>query len=98
MHAPTITTSPRRHWQLPVTLALGLICSATQAAPFRLTSSTADAGGGQSQGTRFAVEGTGGQPDAGWLQGQRFTLQGGFWPTAVDEPVSDTLFRNSFED
>jgi hypothetical protein len=98
MHAPTITAFPRRHWLVPVTLALGLICSATQAAPFRLISSTADAGGSHSQGTRFAVEGTGGQPDTGRLQGQRFTLQGGFWPTAADAPNSDTLFRDSFED
>ncbi len=98
MHAPTHTASPRWHWLLPVTLALSLICPATPAAPFRLTSGTADVGGGHSQGQRFALEGTSGQPDAGWLQGQRFTLQGGFWPTAADASTSDTLFRNSFED
>ncbi len=97
MHAPSLFHPTRRQLLLPVALALGLI-GAAQAAPFRLISSTADAGGGHSQGTRFAVEGTAGQPDAGWLQGQRFTLQGGFWPAAADAPASDILFQNSFED
>lgn len=86
----------RQRWLLPI--ALVLITHGAQAAPFRLISGSADAGGGHAQGARFVVDGSAGQPDAGWLQGQRFTVQGGFWPTAVDAPNSDTLFRNSFED
>lgn len=67
------------------------------AGSFRLVSATADGGGNYAQGSRFRVEGTAGQPDAGWLQGQRFTLQGGFWP-AADATSSDALFSDNFED
>lgn len=80
-------------------LLLALLASSVHAAPFRLTSGTADGGGAHSQGTRFTVEGTAGQPDAGWLQGQRFTVEGGFWPThTAATSRGDAIFGNSFED
>lgn len=68
------------------------------AGSYRLVSGTADGGGNHAQGSRFRIEGTAGQPDAGWLQGQRFTLQGGFWPTAAAVAPSDTIFADNFED
>ena len=40
---------------------------------------TVDGGGGAATGAGFAVHGTLGQPDAGVLRGDRFTLTGGFW-------------------
>ena len=61
-------------------------------------SATADGGGNHAQGSRFRVEGTAGQPDAGWLQGQRFTLQGGFWPATAAATSSDAIFSDNFED
>lgn len=84
---------PAFRWAV-LTLALGLI-GAAQAAPFRLLESTHDGGGAHSQGGRFSIEGTAGQPDAGRAIGQRFAIQGGFWRPAT--PVSDTLFRHGFE-
>lgn len=87
---------PRRRWALP--LALVALASMAEAAPFRLVSGTADGGGEHSQGSRFTVEGTVGQPDAGLSQGPRFRVDGGFWPTAADSAATDSIFRNSFED
>lgn len=78
-----------------------LLLAATfaDAAPFRLISGTVDGGGEHSQGTRFAVEGTVGQPDAGRAQGARFRIDGGFWPTAsTSTPPTDSIFSHSFED
>lgn len=98
---PVLPLSVGARRRLPGSLALllGLLAAAAQAAPFRLTSATVDAGGTHSQGARFSVEGTAGQPDAGRLQGARFTLEGGFWPTTEPTaPQGDALFQNSFED
>jgi hypothetical protein len=74
------------------------LATIAEAAPFRLVSGTADGGGQHSQGTRFTVEGTVGQPDAGLAQGPRFRVDGGFWPTAATAAPTDSIFRNSFED
>lgn len=101
----TLTSSPapslrrrrstaRHCWSL--LLALVLIGSAA-AAPFRLIEGTADGGGQHSQGTRFAIEGSLGQPDAGMLTGNRFAIDGGFWrPSATTH--TDSIFANGFED
>ena len=40
---------------------------------------TVDGGGGTSQGDTFTLRGTVGQPDAGVLAGDGYTLAGGFW-------------------
>lgn len=57
---------------------------------------TVDGGGSVSSGGRFAVTGAIGQPDASLsLQGDRYTVQGGFWvegrPVPVDDP-NPTIF------
>ena len=42
--------------------------------------STIDGGGATSRGgNRFALSGTIGQPDTGSMEGQGYTLYGGFW-------------------
>lgn len=76
---------------------IGLTCSAAAlGGSYSLAGSTIDGGGQHSQGARFAVEGTIGQPDVDPASGSRFTLAGGFWPEA---PVTtDTIFANRFED
>lgn len=72
---------------------------AASAAPYRMLDSTIEGGGGHAQGTRFALQGTFGQADAGRIAGARFTLDGGFWHASVPhQPASDLIFRNSFED
>jgi hypothetical protein len=89
-------TAHRLPCLLLCTLLAGLSATAF-AAPFRLHSSTIDGGGGHSQGARFAVEGTLGQPDVAQLAGARFGLDGGFWqPAAIER--ADTIFSNGFED
>jgi hypothetical protein len=76
---------------------IGLTCSAAAlGGSYSLASSTIDGGGQHSQGARFAVEGTIGQPDVDPASGSRFTLAGGFWPEAP--VVTDTIFANRFED
>lgn len=76
--------------------ALG-IAAIAQADPFELIEGTSDGGGEYSQGTRFALEGSIGQPDAGTLTGTRFAIDGGFWRPAI-APQNDTIFSNSFEE
>lgn len=77
-----------------------LLATLAEAGPFKLVSGTVDAGGAHSQGARFAVEGTVGQPDAGLAQGARFSVEGGFWPTTTTTSAAptDSIFRNAFED
>jgi hypothetical protein len=63
---------------LPCVLALGLL--AGTAAAYELSWWTVDAGGSNhSPGTRHALGGTLGQPDAGSGSGSRYSLEGGFW-------------------
>jgi len=50
---------------------------------YRIESSTIDAGGGASEGGRFRVEGTIGQPETGTATGGRYTFEGGFWGGGV---------------
>jgi hypothetical protein len=48
---------------------------------YDLTWSTIDGGGWTfSEGGGYSVGGTAGQPDAGLLIGDNYTLAGGFWP------------------
>lgn len=86
----------------PAHRRLGFVCAlaiagSVGAAPFSLIEFTHDGGGQHSQGARFAIEGTIGQPDAGRLQGQRFAIEGGFWRPGTGAS-GDSIFRNSFED
>lgn len=54
---------------------------------------TVDGGGGTSTGGVYSVTGTIGQPDAGAMSGDNFTLVGGFWGViaAVQTPGAPTL-------
>jgi len=82
---------------LPTGLASIALATSALASPYRLIEGSVDGGGGHSQGSRFAIEGTVGQPDAGRLTGQRYLIEGGFWrPDAPNLP--DSIFSNSFED
>jgi len=47
---------------------------------YEISWSTIDGGGGRSTGGDFALVGTIGQPDAGEMSGDNYTLSGGFWP------------------
>jgi hypothetical protein len=76
-------------------LLLLLCCgyAAPGGAEQQLTRWTVDGGGGRSQGARYALTGTVGQPDAiPLLYGGRYRLGGGFW--ADPQPV---IFRDGFE-
>lgn len=76
-----------------------LMAGVLHAADYRLQSATVDGGGQHSQGSRFAVEGTIGQPDSGRLAGSRFVVEGGFWPASAGGATPpDKLFANGFED
>jgi hypothetical protein len=55
--------------------------------------STIDGGGGASTGGVYSVTGTFGQPDAGKISGDNYTLSGGFWGivAAVQTPGAPWL-------
>ncbi len=93
-----VRSASQRRRMLARRLAMlaGVAMTAASAGPFRLVEDTADGGGQHSQGVRFAVEGSIGQPDTATLQGPRFEIAGGFWRPA-STPASDTLFHNGFE-
>jgi hypothetical protein len=57
-------------------------------AQFSIPWHTIDGGGGTSTSSVYSVSGTIGQPHAGRMSGETFTLEGGFWavPTAVQSP------------
>ena len=83
-----------RAWAIPL-IGVAFV-GAAAAGNFSLLSNTADGGGQHSQGVRFAVEGTIGQPDTAQLSSPRFSVSGGFWQAAT--PISDSIFANNFED
>jgi len=47
---------------------------------YKIVWSTIDGGGGQSSGGQYILNGTIGQPDAGYSSGGNYELLGGFWP------------------
>ena len=47
---------------------------------YQIVWSTIDGGGGQSAGGQYVLNGTIGQPDAGYSAGGNYELLGGFWP------------------
>ena len=42
-----------------------------------------DGGGGTSTGDNYSLQGSIGQPDAGWLEGGSYVIEGGFWASAI---------------
>lgn len=71
-----------------------LAAGAVAAGSFQIDEHTIDGGGEFSQGSRFAIEGSLGQPDTAAPQGGRFAIDGGFWRATSD----DSLFQDGFED
>ena len=67
--------------------------SSVAAQTYALDWSTIDGGGGSSTGGVYAVSGTTGQPDAGRMNGDNYSVDGGFWGliAAVQAPGSPAL-------
>jgi len=62
-------------------LLLASVALAQSGSGYDLSWSTVDGGGGTfSTGGDYSLGGTAGQPDAGLLSGEGYTLAGGFWP------------------
>jgi hypothetical protein len=57
----------------------GVAATASAGGPYELDWYTIDGGGAHSVGGRYTLGGTAGQPDAGLLAGEGYTLSGGFW-------------------
>ena len=73
-----------RYLMIPALLAL--VASTAAAADFTIVQYTIDGGGGTSTGGGFSLQGTIGQPDAGYLTGGSFDLEGGFWTSTPTCP------------
>jgi hypothetical protein len=61
------------------------IAAAQSSSGYDPTWSTIDGGGGESVGSDYSLVGTLGQPDAGMLSGGGYTLNGGFWGSALSQ-------------
>jgi hypothetical protein len=48
---------------------------------------TVDGGGGESAGGGYTLKGTIGQHDAGYLEGEGYSLRGGFWVKGIQAMV-----------
>jgi hypothetical protein len=78
---------------LPLKLLLLLVCLAFMATvtlaqgneSYKLSWWTVDAGGGSGSAGVYNLAGTAGQPDAGSLQSDAYTLKGGFWSGVLPE-------------
>ncbi len=69
---------------LALALLLGIVWVASAAGrSLTLPWWTVDGGGGESTGSDYTLHGTIGQPEGGTLQGNGYTLEGGFWVGAV---------------
>lgn len=85
---------------LKAALVVMIICSvqfasAQSGGEFTIIKSTIDAGGGESQGGEFKINGTIGQADASAkISGGEFSLTGGYWTASNDD---DLIFKNGFE-
>jgi len=76
-----------------VLLVGGPAASDARGQPYAIDWYTIDGGGGVSAGGSYTLSGTVGQPDAGTLSGDSYTLQGGFWPgLIVSTPGLPTLY------
>ena len=69
--------------RLLITLISLSVLSANAAFAIDLNAFTIDGGGGTSAGNGFELSATIGQPDAGFMSGDDFELQGGFWTSAA---------------
>ena len=67
-----------------VVLTLG-VATTTLGQNFQIDWHTINGGGGFSAAGGFELEGTIGQPDAGFMTGGNFELSGGFWAGAVPQ-------------
>jgi hypothetical protein len=77
-----------RHLLIATVMLLALLALATlvlaQSGPLAIPWSTIDGGGATlSTGGAFALSGTVGQPDAGALSGDVYSLKGGFWEATI---------------
>jgi hypothetical protein len=72
---------PRLIFMLLITALLLVSIPAAQAAPqaYNLPWWKVAAGGGDSQGGSYLLQGTAGQSEAGTLNGGQYILEGGFW-------------------
>lgn len=73
-------------WSIALALTLALVTpwggvslAAGGGGPYEVTWYTVDGGGTYSVGGGYTLAGTAGQPDAGLLAGEGYTLSGGFW-------------------
>lgn len=79
-------------------LSLLVAVSGASAQSFSIDRFTVAGGGGTSTGGTFALNGTLGQPEAGWVGDSRYTIEGGFWsfPVANSPAVTaTTIFDNT---
>lgn len=60
-----------------------LSSSSLTAGPYALDWCTTDAGGGTSSGGDYALSGTIGQTDTAVISGDRYRVEGGFWPGLI---------------
>lgn len=78
---------------LVVLLCLVLTC-VSRAQSYTVDFFTADSGGGKGASGIYGLEGTIGQPDAGYGVGGKYTVEGGFWSVAINhfwEPTTIEL-------
>ena len=69
---------------------------AQSGAGYDLSWNTVNGGGGTfSTGEGYSLGGTAGQPDAGLLSGEGYTLAGGFWPGGAVAPSGYTIYLPS---
>ena len=69
------------------TFGLLALADMTASAQFSIDSFTIAGGGGASSGGDFTLNGTIGQPDAGAMSGDNYSLAGGFWG-AIQTPLA----------
>jgi hypothetical protein len=87
-----------RRWGLmivvPIAMLLAVSLASAQSGDVDLIWLTVDGGGAtSSDGSRYSLSGTIGQPDAGSTSSSGYTLTGGFWGIAAGSgPSTDTLY------
>ena len=76
------------------TVTYVVLVHAQSSADYDLTWFTVQSGGGISAGGDYCVGGTAGQPGAGALSGEGYTLAGGFWSGTgpVSSPPHYTIY------
>lgn len=70
-------------------VSIGSLLLANTGADYTLPWLTIDGGGGTSQGGRYRLSLTMGQPDTAVMDSGRYTFSGGFWPA---RPVEGSLY------